>query len=306
MGLVDTLADIPNLVVRTEASLAQYTTFRIGGPAEILIEASSEDALLEVISLCQRSGSPVRLLGGGSNVLAADRGLEGIVLVNKVRQVRWADDGQVEVSGGFPLDEFVEILAAKGWQGLEFAAGIPGTIGGGLSGGAGAYGHLLGDYLLSATVMNSSGTVRHVPAAELGIGYRESAARERGDFILTATFHRLQIEEPRVIQEKIREIKEDRAAKHPGRDLPSAGSFFKNLPPPEPGGRRIPAGKLLDEAGVRNLCVGDAQVFEKHANIIVNRGRATSEDVNRLADEMAERVYRMHGVRLAREVLYWS
>ena len=306
MGLVHDLAGIPNLLLRPAAPLAEYTTFHIGGPAEILVEATTEDSLLRAITLCRQQGVPVHFLGGGSNVLISDAGLDGVTLVNKGRFLSWGEDGCATVSGGFLLDDFVGETAQQGWQGLEFAAGIPGTVGGGLAGGAGAYGHLLGDYLLGARILDTHGAVREVSAREMGIGYRESAARERGDIILSVAFHMLQRSDRQAIQLEIKKIKRDRAGKHPGPDLPSAGSFFKNLPPLEPGGRRIPAGKLLDEAGVKGLRVGDAQVFEKHANIIVNRGRATASDVNRLAEEMAERVRHRHGVTLVREVLYWS
>lgn len=306
MSPADDLAQIPNLILRPAAPLSRYTTFRIGGPAEILVEATTEDSLLQAISFCRRWGVPLRFLGGGSNVLVSDGGLDGVTVVNKVRFLSWTDDGHATVSGGFSLDDFVEQTAQRSWQGIEFAAGIPGTVGGGLAGGAGAYGHLLGDYLFTARILDSHGTIREVSAEHLGIGYRESAARERGEIILSATFHRFQRSDRQAIQREIRKIKEDRACKHPGPDLPSGGSFFRNLPPLEPDGQRVPAGKLLDEAGVKGLRIGDAQVFEKHANIIVNRGWATAADVNRLAQEMAERVRRRHRVNLVREILYWA
>ncbi|HQL62659.1 MAG TPA: UDP-N-acetylmuramate dehydrogenase [bacterium] len=306
MTLLSDLRAIPGLVVRPEVHLSGYTTFRIGGPAEILAEANNEHSLLQVVEYCRKKGSPCRFMGGGSNLLVADEGLAGVVLLNKVRFVEWKEPCSVRVSGGFPLDEFVSLLAEKGWAGLDFAAGIPGTVGGGLAGGAGAYGNLLGDFLDSARILDVYGNIRETAPSALGIGYRESKTRDRGDLILDATFHRLQPAPPEQVQAKIREIKSERASKHPGSDLPSAGSFFKNLPPSEPGGKRIPAGKLLDEVGAKGLRVGDAEVFEKHANIIVNRGKATARDVNNLADEMAKRVYDCYGIQLNREVLYWS
>ncbi|HQO33867.1 MAG TPA: UDP-N-acetylmuramate dehydrogenase [bacterium] len=306
MTLLSDLGTIPGLTVRPQARMSEYTTFRIGGPAEILVETDSENSLLQVIEYCRKRGIPCRFVGGGSNLLVSDEGLTGIVLVNKVRSVEWKEPCYVRVSGGFPLDEFVSLLAEEGQAGLEFAAGIPGTVGGGLAGGAGAFGNLLGDFLESARILDVHGNIREAAPSALGIGYRESVARDRGDLILEATFHRLQPAAPEEIQARIREIKSERASKHPGPDLPSAGSFFKNLPPTEPGGRRTPAGKLLDEVGAKGLRVGDAQVFEKHANIIVNRGQATAKDVNTLADEMAKRVYERNKIQLNREVLSWS
>ena len=306
MSILSELQDIQGVRLKQEAPLADYTTLRIGGAAEILAEITEQEALPQVYRVCRRNRIPVRFVAGGSNILIADEGLEGVTIVNRINRISWSEEGGVLVSGGFWLDDLVVQSAERGWHGLEFAAGIPGSVGGGLAGGAGAFGHLLGDFLLSAEVLDMKGRLREVAAEELGISYRTSKARERGDIILTARFHRLRRGETQAIRSEIERIKHQRTAKHPGPDLPSAGSFFKNLPPEEPGGFRVPAGKYLDEAGVKGLRMGDAHVFEKHANIIVNRGHATAADVNRLADEMARRVKEMHGITLVREVLFWK
>ena len=306
MDITNRIESIKGVRLKRGVPLAGYTTLRIGGPAEILVEAVEEQSLVEVLIMCLRHGVPVRLMGEGSNILVADEGLEGVTIVNRVARIAWLQEGSVAVSGGFSLDEFVRSAADIGWQGLEFAAGIPGSVGGGLVGGAGAFGSLLADFLLSATIIDTRGGICELSAGDLGISYRHSEARDRGDIILEARFQGLRRRNPQAIHTEIDRIKRERTSKHPGPDLPSAGSFFKNLPPERPGGFRVPAGKYLDEAGVKGLRIGDAQVFERHANIIVNRGHATADDVNRLADEMATRVKMMHGIDLVREVLYWK
>ncbi|MGC9329754.1 MAG: UDP-N-acetylmuramate dehydrogenase, partial [Candidatus Hinthialibacter sp.] len=148
------------------------------------------------------------------------------------------------------------------------------------------------------------GSVETASAQGLGIQYRCSEARRRGDIILAAEMGPFEMRDAEELLEACKRIRADREGKHPGRNLPSAGSFFKNLPPTEPGGRRTPAGKVLEEAGAKSLRFGDAGVFEKHANIIVNYGRATARDVNQLADEMARLVQEKFGIILEREVQY--
>jgi UDP-N-acetylmuramate dehydrogenase len=289
--------------LRTAAPLAPLTWMRVGGPAEMLMEATTAAQLTAARRACRRLGVPFCLLGDGSNVVAPDSGLPGLVVVNRIDTITWDRSRKaVTVGSGFSLDRLVAEVSQIGWDGIVFAAGIPGSIGGGLVGGAGAYGHLLGERLHRARVLAADGRLVDTDAAGLGIRYRNSDALLRGDIVLAATFAGFTAADPQELSDRIQTIKADRRRKHPPGDLPCAGSFFKNLPPPKPGAHRVPAGRLLDECGAKQMREGGAEVFHKHANIIVNTGTATAADIDRLADRMADRVRRRLGVQLVREV----
>ncbi len=287
--------------------IAPYTWMRVGGPAEYLLEATRERELIHAFDAARKLGIPFTLLGGGSNVFADDDGLDGLVAINSVSAIEWDDvERTLEVSGGYDLDTLVGEVSARGWSDLTFAAGIPGTVGGGLVGGAGAYGKLLHEFVAYARLLRPTGDIESVPIEALGVRYRESDAMHRGDIVLGVEFRPLELAEAKLLSERIAEIKADRVRKHPGKELHCAGSFFKNLPPEEPGGWRIPAGKILDECGAKGMSVGGAAVFDRHANIIVNTGDATAGDINALADRLAATVRERTGVELLREVRYLS
>ncbi len=290
--------------LQSHVPLAPYTTLRIGGPAEYLLEVHTAEELIAAYRTCREAHIPFYLFAGCSNLLISDRGLTGLVLINKTDSIVWHEDYTVAVAGGYNLDRLVSETCERGWADLTFAAGIPGSLGGALIGGAGAFGHLVCEYLQTADVLRKDGTVEAVSRDDLGIGYRTSEAKKRGDIILTMKMGPFTPGSKDDLLREADRIRVEREIKHPGPELPSAGSFFKNLPPLEPGGHRIPAGKYLEEAGAKGLRVGDAGVFEKHANIIVNHGHATAEQVNRLADLMAERVQEKFGILLEREVQY--
>lgn len=293
--------------LRARVSLAPYTWMRVGGLAEFLVEAVDEDMLVHVREVSRELGVPFTFLAGGSNVFADDDGLEGLVLVNRAADIEWDDAGRtVSASGGYDLDRLVSEVAGRGWGDLTFAAGIPGTVGGGLVGGAGAYGKLLYEFVHTARLLRPNGAVETVPIEALGVRYRESDALDRGDIVLAVRFRPFDASDRAGLLERIAEIKSDRRRKHPPENLPCAGSFFKNLPPAQPGDWRVPAGKLLDECGAKGMCEGGAAVFENHANIIVNTGNATARDINTLADRMADAVREKRGVELVREVRYLS
>lgn len=302
MTLKDELLTQFSETLQRDVPLAPYTSLRIGGPAEYLIEAQTTIDIVLAYRIALAHNAPFLLLAGCSNVLIADEGVSGIVVVNKTYNLIWHDEYTVFADGGYSLDDFVMAVSKKGWADLTFAAGIPGSLGGAIIGGAGAFGHLVHEYCLGAEILKSTGDVIMVPTQALGIGYRTSQARERGDILLSAKMGHFKPGDADALQSEIYRIKAERKAKHPGPQSPSAGSFFKNLPPEEPGGRRVPAGKLLEEAGAKELRVGGAGVYEHHANIIVNHGNATAKDVDALANQMAARVKEKFGVELEREV----
>lgn len=290
--------------IRFNEPLAPYTSIHIGGPAEMFLEVTDVKTLVKAYHVALEHNSKIWFLAGCSNVLIHDDGLNGLVLINKTNHIAWDDDRQqVTVDGGYNLDQLIFEISDRSWSDITFAAGIPGSLGGALIGGAGAFGNLVHSFFLEADIMRPTGECLTVPVEDLGIEYRTSAAKKRGDIILTATMGNFKIGDREKNLAEIKRIKTMRDEKHPSYgNSYSAGSFFKNLPPEEPGGWRVPAGKLLDECNCRGLRVGGAGVFDKHANIIVNYGNATCADVNELANEMAARVKAKFNIDLEREV----
>lgn len=286
-------------LVRRSVLLRDLTTLRIGGPAELVCPIQNPSQAQRFQELARQVGLPSFILGGGSNLLAADEGFAGVVLL--VATDRLAQEAEIVTAGaGLVFDQLIAGSLDRGLTGLEFASGIPGTVGGALVGNAGCYGHEIGEFLLDALVLLPDGSLTTLGAADFGFGYRTTRVRETGAVILEARFRleRGDAEAARLVRlEKIR----DRRLKHPV-DLPSAGSWFRNLPPERPGGLRRAAGQLLEQAGAKDMREGDAQVFEKHANIIVNAGRATCANVLRLAARMKQAVKERFGVELQEEV----
>jgi len=300
VAVLNELSDAIGAPVRQEVPLAEHTTIRIGGPARYLCVARTTEQLGRAMKAASDLGLGLQVLGGGSNVLFSDSGFDGLVLV--------VGPGRVELDGvrmwaeaGAPYADLVRLAARKGLAGLSFAAGIPGTVGGALWGNAGAYGKAIGDLLVGAVVVGADGRRRQVTRDELRLGYRTSALAETGEVVESVTLE-LEPGEPQAIWAEVEGNLRRRRERLPGPELPSAGSFFKNLPPPAPGESRVPAGKLLDECGCKGLRVGDAMVYERHANVIVNVGRATAAQVLQLAREMRRRVRERFGVALEPEV----
>jgi UDP-N-acetylmuramate dehydrogenase len=296
----------------TEEPLKHHTTFRIGGPADFYFPARTPDQVVTALRTARETGVPVFLLGGGSNLLVSDDGFRGLVLRNACSDVEF--DGLVaQVGCGTDFLALIHQCRDRGLSGLEFAAGIPGSVGGALYGNAGCYGQDIGHFTLECTHVDLRGSlVETRPASWYEFAYRDSRLKRDPRVLLTAL---LQFREGdrTAISREIEEKLEIRRVKHPQwRIEPTAGSYFKNLPPDwqmpgaklSPGTRRVAAGQLLDECGCRGLRAGDAQVFAKHANIIVNVGHATARDVLDLAAEMKRRVREKFGVELEEEVMF--
>ena len=298
--------------LRTTEPMRLHTTFRIGGPADHFYVARSSDRLVAALKVGHELGLPVFLLGGGSNLLVSDAGLRGLVVRNACEEVGF--EGTVARAGcGADFLGFIERCRDRGLAGLEFAAGIPGTIGGALYGNAGCYGRDIGSRVIECTHATPDGArVETQPGAWYEFGYRDSRLK-RDPCVLLSCRLQLAPGEREAIQRELDEKLEIRRVKHPAwRTEPTAGSYFKNLPPDwqlpgakhSPGTRRVAAGQLLDECGCRGLRMGDAVVFAKHANIIVNAGHASAADVLALAAEMKSRVRERFGVTLEEEVMF--
>ena len=297
--------------VREEEPLARHTTFGIGGPADVYFIADSPEALGRAVALCHRHQTPLFVLGSGSNILVGDQGIRGVTIENRATQVDGPqpdDDGSAELAevggptgvclfqagSGASFAALARSTARQGWAGLEWAAGIPGTVGGAVVYNAGAYGGCLADVLVDVHVANGAGEQR-VPAADLGLTYRGSAFTRgllEGKAVLSATFRLLRDDAAR-LAERVSELDRRRLAAQPrGRN---AGSVFKNTP-------EHPAWWLIDEVELRGYRIGDAAISSKHANFIVNAGRARAADVKALIELARERVMARFGLELELEV----
>lgn len=274
--------------------MKNHTTFRIGGPADALALPKTPEEVAEVVRFCHEHAQSYYVLGNGSNLLVSDEGYRGLVL----QLYRNFNDIQVNgetitVQSGAMLAAVARTAYQTGLTGLEFASGIPGTIGGAVVMNAGAYGGEMKNVLKEVTVLTKEGEVLVIPAKALELGYRTSVIPKNGWIVLGAVL-RLKKGDQEQILARMEELKEQRITKQP-LDLPSAGSTFKR---PE----GYFAGKLIMDAGLRGFTVGGAQVSEKHCGFVVNRGNATAADVWELICEVKRRVKEMTGVELEPEV----
>ena len=294
--LIDTARDL-GCAVTQQAPMSAATTFHIGGPADLLIDLPDAAAAGQVIALCNREQIPYLFIGNGSNLLVGDKGIRGAVL-------RLADDGadpvlldsnRIYAPGGMPLKRLCIFAREQSLSGLEFAFGIPGTVGGGLYMNAGAYDGEMKNVVESADCITSDGEQVTLSAAELDLGYRHSALMDKG-YVVTGVTLRLTPGDQTAIGEKMKDLMHRRQEKQP-LEYPSAGSFFKR-----PAG--CFAGALVEQTGLKGFRVGDAQVSEKHAGFVINRGNATAAQMQELCRQVQEKVYEAHGVRLEPEVRF--
>ena len=274
--------------------LSRHTTFQIGGPAAVFCRPETPAQLLRTLELCREHGVRSYLLGNGSNTLFSDAGFDGAVIctVDMKHPVTVRGD-RLQAAAGAPLAAVCRKAAQAGLAGLEFAFGIPGTVGGAVYMNAGAYGGELKQALDSVTFLDQALELQTLPAAELGLGYRTSRFESEGGVILEAEF-RLEPGDRQDIEGRMRELMERRREKQP-LELPSAGSTFKR-----PQGAF--AGALIEQAGLRGFAVGGAAISTKHCGFVVNTGGATCADVIALTDEVTRIVHEKTGYRLEREI----
>ncbi len=284
-----------------DKDLSRFTTFKTGGPAKYFLTVKSAEEVSESIKTAHRLQIPFFIVGGGSNLLVSDCGFEGLMIKVNVSGLRLIDSNIIFCGAGEELMDLINFSADNSLTGLEFAAGIFGLVGGAIYGNAGAYGGEIADIIKEITLVDMDGNIKKVDANYCKFGYRDSLLKKSNEVVIDALFE-LSAGEKTDIRSKINEIIEIRAKKHPVEGK-CAGSFFKNIPDPKEKYGKLPAGRLLEQAGCKGLKVGGAQVFEKHANIIVNRGNATSSDIRKLADIMKERVSVKFGILLEEEVI---
>jgi len=287
----------------TGVALKKISNFKIGGPADFLFTAESPDELRKVVAVARASGIRYYVIGGGFNLLFDDAGFRGLIIRNACRGLEFdPDSSRVTALGGTPLSDLTDLCRARGLGGLEFLAGIPGTVGGAVYGNAGAFGHSIGENLEEALLLDSSGRERRgFPPADFEFGYRDSRLKRTGEIVLSAVFRTVSSESS-AVSACMDSYLTLRAERHPSRETAYAGSYFKN--PLGPDGKRAAAGKLLEQVGAKTLTCGGAAVFQGHGNFLYNRGWATASDVRTLADLLKKRVKDRFGVELEEEVIF--
>jgi UDP-N-acetylmuramate dehydrogenase len=291
--------------VRAAVTLAPFTTFRVGGPADWLIETRSSDEMVTALRLARAAQVAVTILGGGSNVLVADAGVRGLVIRPRGGEVHAVDDGHVRADAAVTINGLVRWTINHGRAGLEAWAGTPGTVGGAIFGNAHFSGRLIGDLVTDVRLAVPDGTVTDVPAPAMAFGYDRSRLQESGEVLLSAVF-RVATGEPAALRATARESLAFRKRTQP-LDTPSAGCIFQN---PEPGRDVVPdgipwsAGALVDRAGMKGAAVGSARVSPTHGNFIVNDGLATAADIKRLIERCKAAVRDRFRVELREEIVY--
>lgn len=289
-------ANVPEEDILTEEPMSRHTTFRIGGEAACFIRISSEEQLRKLIPYFENVGVEYFVLGKGSNLLVGDKGYPGVILqISDACQQIEAEENRLQVQAGAALSKVALFAMERGLEGLEFAAGIPGTVGGGVVMNAGAYGGEMKQVVESVRVLSSEGEILTLDNDTMEFGYRTSIIRNRNFTVLSVTF-RLWEGNREEIRARIEDFQKRRMEKQP-LNYPSAGSTFKR---PE----GYFAGKLIMDAGLRGFQIGDARVSDKHCGFVVNVGKATARDVTDVIEEVQERVRERFGVSLEREVIY--
>ena len=291
--------------VRSDVPLAPFTTFKVGGPADWLIETRSADETVAALRLATESRVPVSILGGGSNLLIGDRGVRGLVIRPSGARIDSPGDGLVRAEAGATINGLVRWTINHGLAGLEAWAGTPGTVGGGIFGNAHYAGRLLGELVDGVRVASPDGAVRDLRQHQMEFGYDRSRLQRTHEVVLWAVF-RVGRGEPARLRQTARASLAHRKRTQP-LDVPSAGCVFQN---PDPAAVRLPAqgppsaGALVDRAGQKGTRIGAAYVSPTHANFIINEGGASARDIRALIDQCRAAVKEKFGVELKEEIVY--
>ena len=290
--------NIPNLELKQDVPMSRLTSFRIGGPARCVACPKTEEELSALLKLCAAGGVEPVILGAGTNVLAPDAGMDALVIVLKdaLEGMEQLSDTCIRVMAGVTMSRAAVFAAGLNLGGLEFAHGIPGTIGGGVYMNAGAYGGEIKDVCTRVRIMDMEGEARWISNEEAAFSYRHSAIEDNPWIVVAAEFELKPTPEEEVWA-KMKELIGKRRASQP-LDLPSAGSAFKR----PVGGY---AAALIDQTGLKGFRVGSAAVSEKHAGFVVNLGGATAEEVQELLKAVSDKVFDRTGIRLEPEVRIW-
>ena len=289
---------LPETELRFQEPMAKHTSFRIGGPAEVMAFPRTKEELSLILKTSALLDCNTAILGAGTNVLAPDAGMSGLVICLKdcLDGMKQLDETRIRVMAGVTMSRAAVFAANAGLSGLEFAHGIPGSVGGGVYMNAGAYGGEISQVCEVVEIMDRNGNLRMIPNKEMDFSYRHSALEETGEIVISAVFT-LTKADPEAVRARMKELIGKRSASQP-LDLPSAGSAFKR----PVGGY---AAALIDGAGLKGYQVGGAAISEKHAGFAVNLGGATAKDVQELLKQVSDKVFEKTGIRLEPEVRIW-
>lgn len=289
---------IQNIELRFQEPMSKHTSLRIGGPAEVIALPKSREDLAKLLEASALLDCKPAILGAGTNVLAPDAGIPGLVICLKdcLGGMEQIDATTIQVMAGVTMTRAAVFAANLGLSGLEFAHGIPGTVGGGIYMNAGAYDGEIKDVCTQVELMDRRGNCRLVDAEQMGFSYRHSMLKDSEEIVISAQF-RLEPKPVEEIRAKMQELMRKRSASQP-LDMPSAGSAFKR----PVGGY---AAALIDQAGLRGFQVGKAGISAKHAGFAVNLGGATATELRELLEQVSDRVFAQSGIRLEPEVCIW-
>lgn len=289
---------LPEIITRLNEPMAKHTSFHIGGEVEVMAFPKNSDELARILKTCALLDCKPVILGAGTNVLAPDGGIRGLVICLKdcLDGMEQVDDTHIRVMAGVTMTRAAVFAANLGLSGLEFAHGIPGTVGGGVYMNAGAYGGEICQVCTAVTVMDMNGTMWRLTGSKMGFSYRHSVLEEQPGIVLCVEFE-LKPKSAEEIKAKMRELMGRRSASQP-LELPSAGSAFKR----PVGGY---AAALIEQAGLKGFRVGSAAISEKHAGFVVNLGGATAADVKALLTQVSDIVFDKSGIRLEPEIRIW-
>lgn len=291
----DALLEIlPEAQVKVDEPMRKHTTFRVGGPADYFVTPGTKEELQAVLTCCKEQEMPYYIIGNGSNLLVSDKGYRGAVIqIYKAMNAIDCDGRQIRAQAGALLSAVANRALEEGLTGFEFAAGIPGTLGGACVMNAGAYGGEMKDVLKEVTVLTENGRIVTLKDYELELGYRTSVIAKKNYIVLEALLQ-LQDGDKTEIKTRMDDLKERRTTKQP-LEYPSAGSTFKR---PE----GFFAGKLIEDTGLRGFQVGGAQVSEKHCGFVINKDHATAAEIAELMRQVSEKVEKKFNVTLEAEV----
>ena len=284
---------LPEGLVLADEPMARHTSFKIGGPADVYVMPENTRQAAKIWMACKQSGIPITVLGDGCNILVSDAGIRGVVLATSRMNTIEVDIPNITAGSGVKLARLADAAYKAGLSGLEFASGIPGTVGGAVYMNAGAFGHDIQDVCESVETLQPDGTIMW--HTEMAFGYRTSRFQNE-HVIITKAIFRLTPGNPNDIRAKMTDLNSRRRATQP-LDYPSAGSAFKR-----PSQEGIYAAKLIDENGLKGFTVGGAQVSEKHTGFIINKGNATASDVLAVITTVQEKIHKATGIWLEPEI----
>lgn len=277
----------------TNEPMSRHTSFKIGGPAEIFVKINNVEELKLIIKISKQAEVPITVVGNGSNLLVSDDGIRGIVLKIEFDKIEIEENGILKVGSGVKLAFLAQKCLKEELEGFEFASGIPGTIGGAIRMNAGAHGSEMKDIVKNITCMTRDGKIRIISNEEAKFEYRKSIFAQK-DYIILEVEMQLRKGNSEEIKGKMDEYAKYRKEKQPI-EYPSAGSTFKR-------GNGFITAKLIDECGLKGYQIGGAQISEKHAGFIINKGNATAEDVKQLMKYVEEQVYNKFGKKIEAEI----